>query len=50
MIANYLTKALTLRNYKIFINMIGHEDQEECLTSMQLEKDQRDIFLLAEAE
>ena len=50
MIADGLTKALTLANHKVFIKMIGLEDQIKCLASIKLKEDQRDVFLLCGAE
>ncbi len=48
MIADGLTKALTSANDKAIIEMIGLRDQGKCLTSIKLEDDQKDIFLLYE--
>lgn len=46
MIADGLIKALTLVNNKVFVEIIDLEDQRERPTSIKLEKNQRDIFLL----
>ena len=50
MIADGLTKALTLANHKAFIEMIDLEDQGKRLASIKLEKDQQDVLLLRGAE
>lgn len=50
MIADGLTKALTSANHKVFIKMIGLEDQRECLASIKFDEDQRDVLLLCGAE
>lgn len=50
MIADRLTKALMSANHKDFVEMIDLKDQRECLASIQLEKDQRDVLLFCGAE
>lgn len=50
MIVDDLTKVLMPANHKVFIEMISLEDQEKRLTSIKLEKDQRNIFLLCKIE
>lgn len=50
MIADGLIKAFMPVNYKVFIKMIDLKDQEECLASIKLEQDQRNVLLPCRAK
>lgn len=50
MIVDDLIKALTLVNYKTFIETIGLKNHGKCLVSIKLEKNQQDILLLCGAK
>lgn len=50
MIADSLTKALTVANHKVFIEMTSLEDQRKRLTFIKMEKGKKTLQHCCEAE